>query len=60
MISVGENPTKMDDDWGYPYLRKPPFMKDYLWLIGIRHEIDNYGCKMMLKISMDYVSMIVV
>ena len=20
-----ENPTKMDDDWGYPYFRKPPY-----------------------------------
>ena len=20
-----ENPIKMDDDWGYPYFRKPPY-----------------------------------
>ena len=20
-----ENPTKVDDDWGYPYLRNPPY-----------------------------------
>ena len=26
MVYVRENPTKMDDDWGYPYFRKPPFM----------------------------------
>ena len=23
---IRENPTKMDDDWGYPYFRKPPYM----------------------------------
>ena len=23
-----ENPTKMDDDWGYPYFRKPPYTVD--------------------------------
>ena len=22
---IRENPTKMDDDWGYPYFRKPPY-----------------------------------
>ena len=22
-----ENPIKMDDDWGYPYFRKPPYHK---------------------------------
>ena len=22
-----ENPTKMDDDWGYPYFRKPPYAR---------------------------------
>ena len=21
---IVDNPTKMDDNWGYPYLRKPP------------------------------------
>ena len=21
-----EHPIKMDDDWGYPYLRKPPYI----------------------------------
>ena len=23
---IRENPMKMDDDWGYPYFRKPPFL----------------------------------
>ena len=23
---IRENPIKMDDDWGYPYLRKPPYV----------------------------------
>ena len=27
---VRENPMKMDDDWGYPYFRKPPYSKFYL------------------------------
>ena len=22
---IRENPMKMDDDWGYPYFRKPPY-----------------------------------
>ena len=22
---IMENPIEMDDDWGYPYFRKPPF-----------------------------------
>ena len=25
MVYVMENPTQMDDDWGYPYFRKPPY-----------------------------------
>ena len=25
MVHFMENPTKMDDDWGYAYFRKPPF-----------------------------------
>jgi hypothetical protein len=25
MVYFMENPTKMDDNWGYPYFRKPPF-----------------------------------
>ena len=24
MVYVMENPTQIDDDWGYPYFRKPP------------------------------------
>ena len=27
---IRENPTKMDDDWGYPHLRKPLFVK--IWI----------------------------
>ena len=23
---IRENPTKMDDDWGFPYFRKPPYV----------------------------------
>ena len=26
---INGNPAKMDDDWGYPYLRKPPYIKLY-------------------------------
>ena len=25
MVCFMENPTEMDDDWGYPYFRKPPY-----------------------------------
>ena len=25
-----ENPTTKDDDWGYPYFRKPPDIKKYV------------------------------
>ena len=25
-----ENPIKMDDDWGYPYLWKPPYVYLYI------------------------------
>ena len=28
LVFVRENPTKMDDDWGYPYFRKPPISQD--------------------------------
>ena len=31
MVFVRENPTKMDDDWGYPYFRKPPYGR---WFIN--------------------------
>ena len=24
MVFVREDPTKMDENWGYPYFRKPP------------------------------------
>ena len=24
---IMEKPTKMDDDWGYPHLWKPPYLK---------------------------------
>ena len=29
-----ENPIKMDDDWGYPYFRKPPYgvLNQVSWL----------------------------
>ena len=30
---IRENPTKMDDDWGYPYFRKPPNV--YNWSIPL-------------------------
>ena len=33
---IRENPIKMDDDWGYPYFRKPPYMylyTTYNWCI---------------------------
>ena len=33
---IMENPTSMDDDWGYPHSRKPPYVAismDYLWVI---------------------------
>ena len=23
---IKENPIQMDDDWGYPYFRKPPYL----------------------------------
>ena len=26
MVYFMEHPTKMDDDWGYPYFRKPPYV----------------------------------
>ena len=25
-----ENPIKMDDDWGYPHFRKPPYLLIYV------------------------------
>ena len=31
MVYFMDNPTKMDDDWGYPYFRKPPYRDFYYW-----------------------------
>ena len=31
---VRENPIKMDENWGYPYFRKPPYFL-WLWIIQI-------------------------
>ena len=25
MVYFMENPTKVDENWGYPYFRKPPY-----------------------------------
>ena len=33
---IRENPTKMDDDWGYPYFRKPPYM--YVQIYACMHQ----------------------
>ena len=37
-----ENPTKMDDDWGYPYFRKPPF--HFFHLAYILNVLIVIGC----------------
>ena len=29
-----ENPTKMDDDWGYPYFRKPQVGGQWILIMG--------------------------
>ena len=36
-----ENPTKMDDNWGYPYFRKPPYLFP-IWIKYYNHpEVDR-------------------
>ena len=32
IVYFTENPMKMDDDWGYPHFRKPPFL---WWIVTI-------------------------
>ena len=27
-----DNPIKMDDDWGYPQFRKPPYIYTYIYI----------------------------
>ena len=31
---VREIPAKMDENWGYPYFRTPPFMRFYVGFSG--------------------------
>ena len=31
---IMEHPTKMDDDWGYPFFRKPPYAIVVEWNNG--------------------------
>ena len=34
MVYVWENPIKMDDNWGYPNFRKPPYILHPLIFLG--------------------------
>ena len=34
MVYNKGNPTKMDDDWGYPYFRKPPYGETDLYQLS--------------------------
>ena len=37
MENHGKSPLSMDDDWGYPYFRKPPYGK-MTWKIEVTSE----------------------
>ena len=30
----GQSQSKMDDDWGYPYFRKPPYTESYIYYLA--------------------------
>ena len=32
-----DNPIKMDDDWGYPQFRKPPYIYTYIYMFIYIH-----------------------
>ena len=40
LVNIGDNPIKMDDDWGYPYFRKPP---DLFHLDGFINQRPSLG-----------------
>ena len=37
-FTIFYTPTEMDDDWGYPYFRKPP---NHQWLIMVNGSMMN-------------------
>ena len=39
---IMENPIEMDDDWGYPYFRKPPYTKFLVMPNFIRFSIEQH------------------
>ena len=41
MVFVRENPTKTDDDWGYPYFMKPPYRPLLLGRVPVSRDLKS-------------------
>ena len=41
MVYFMENPTKMDENWGYPYFRKPPNHLCVIGLVCLRENLQQ-------------------